>query len=80
MKLLNLTIARVDGPVFTGDVVSVALPGTDGDLELFANHEPFISPLRGGDIRIKKADGEVSTVTISSGTIEVSNNHATVLI
>ncbi len=80
MKLLNLTIARVDGPVFSGDVVSVALPATAGNMELFANHEPLISPLRAGEIRIKKADGEVETVTITSGTLEVSQNHATVLI
>lgn len=79
-KLLKLTIARVDGPVFQGDVVSVALPGTGGAMELFGNHEPLISPLKAGDIRIKKADGEVETVAISGGTLEVSQNHATVLI
>ncbi len=79
-KLLKLTIARVDGPVFQGDVVSVALPGTSGAMELLANHEALISPLRAGEIRIKKADGTVETIVVESGTLEVSNNHATVLI
>ncbi len=79
-KLLKLTIARVDGPVFSGDVVSVALPAAAGNMELFANHEPLISPLKAGEIRIKKIGGEVETVAITAGTLEVSNNHATILI
>lgn len=79
-KLLKLTIARVDGPVFQGDVVSVALPGTSGAMELLANHEALISPLRAGEIRIKQADGTVETIAVEAGTLEVSNNHATVLI
>ncbi len=79
-KLLKLTIARVDGLVFQGDVVSVALPGTSGAMELLANHEALISPLRAGEIRIKQADGTLETITVEAGTLEVSNNHATVLI
>jgi F-type H+-transporting ATPase subunit epsilon len=80
LKLLKLIIARVDGPVFSGNVVSVALPGTAGNFEVFANHEPLISPLRAGDIRIKKEGGEVETIAIVAGTLEVNNNHATVLV
>ncbi len=80
LKLLKLTIARVDGPVFQGQVVSVVLPGSAGTMELYANHEPLISPLRAGDIRIKKEGGEVETISITTGTLEVSGNHATVLI
>jgi F-type H+-transporting ATPase subunit epsilon len=79
-KLLTLTIARVDGPVFQGDVVSVVLPGTAGTMEILPHHEPLISPLRSGEVKIKKVGGEVETVAIESGTLEVSNNHATVLV
>ncbi len=79
-KLLKLTVTRVDGPVFDGEVVSVALPGAAGAMEIFANHESLISPLKAGDVKIKKNSGEVETVTITQGTLEISNNHATVLI
>ncbi len=78
--LLNLTISRVDGPVFDGAVVSVAVPGTAGQMELFAGHEPLISPLKAGEIRIKHQDGTVHVVTLKTGTIEVSDNHATILV
>ncbi len=79
-KLLKLTIARVDGPVFDGEVISVAVPGVAGDMELLAGHEALISPLKGGEVRIKKADGSIESFPLDSGTLEVSHNHATILI
>lgn len=79
-KLLKLTIARVDGPVFDGEVLSVAVPGVAGDMELLAGHEALISPLKSGEVRIKKADGSLEIFPLSTGTLEVSHNHATILI
>jgi F-type H+-transporting ATPase subunit epsilon len=79
-KLLKLTIARVDGSVFDGDVLSVAVPGTSGDMELLAGHEALISPLRSGEVRVKKADGTTEAFPLTAGTLEISNNHATILI
>lgn len=79
-NLLNLTITRVDGPVFDGQVVSVVVPGMDGMMELFAHHEPLISPVKGGEIRIKHEDGKTEMFPVQFGTLEVSDNHATILI
>ncbi len=79
-RLLKLTVARVDGPVFDGEVISVAVPGMAGDMELLAGHEALISPLKSGEVRIKKVDGTTETFSLISGTLEVSHNHATVLI
>lgn len=80
MKLLNLTIARVDMPVFDGEVVSVTVPGEAGEMTLLAHHTAIISPLKEGVITIKREDGEEETVSITSGTLEMSNNHVTILI
>ncbi len=79
-KLLKLTVSKVDSPVFDGEVVSVHLPGAAGEMEVMANHEPLITPLKAGVLTIKKADGEHEQHEIESGTLEISNNHATVLI
>ena len=78
-KLLNVTISRVDGAQFEGAAVSVHVPGVDGEMEILADHTALISPLRAGTITVKKTDGE-ETFEIESGTLEISNNHATVLI
>jgi F-type H+-transporting ATPase subunit epsilon len=79
-RLLQLTITRVDGPVFDGDVISVSVPGIVGDMELLAGHESLISPLKSGEVRVKKADGTKESFPLQSGTLEVSHNHATILI
>ncbi len=79
-NLLKLTVSKVDAPIFDGEVESVIVPGIDGEMEILAHHTALISPLKSGAITIKKAGGESETHEIESGTLEVSDNHATVLI
>ena len=79
-NLLKLTVSKVDAPVFDGEVVSVHVPGVEGEMEIMANHEPLISPLKKGTVTIKESDGSEQSHLIDSGTLEISNNHATILI
>lgn len=79
-KLLNLTISRVDGAVFSGEVVSVTVPGSEGEMTLLANHEPLISALKAGVVSYTATDGTTHTHDITSGTLEVRDNTATILI
>ncbi len=79
-KLLKLTISKVDAPVFDGDVVSVTVPGTEGEMTILADHTALISVLKSGVITVFKEDNSKETFDVTSGTLEISNNHATVLI
>lgn len=79
-KFLKLTIARVDGPVFDGEVVSVTLPGTEGEMTIMADHEPLVSALKAGTVTVRPATGDATSYELENGTIEVHDNHATVLI
>ena len=79
-KFLKLTIARVDGPVFDGEVVSVTLPGTEGEMTIMADHEPLVSALKAGSVTVRPATGDTTSYELQNGTVEVRNNHATVLI
>ncbi len=80
MKLLNLTISRVDAPVFDGDVVSVTVPGTEGEMTILADHTALISVLKAGVITVMTESGTKEIFETTTGTLEISNNHATVLI
>jgi len=80
MKLLQLTIARIDAPVFTGGVVSVTVPGTEGEMTLLADHEAIISALKEGIITYRLPDATAETISITQGTLEVRDNVATILI
>jgi F-type H+-transporting ATPase subunit epsilon len=79
-KTFNLTISRVDEPVFAGEAISVAVPGVAGDMVILAEHEPLISPLKAGTVRYTTADGSEHTIETTGGTLEVAHNHATVLL
>jgi F-type H+-transporting ATPase subunit epsilon len=79
-KTLKLNIARVDGSLFTGDVVSVTVPGTEGEMTLLPNHTPLVSALRAGTINVRLADGTEQTFSLESGTLEISQNQVTVLL
>ena len=76
---LRVTLARIDGPLFDGDAISVTVPGVEGEMTILPHHEDLISPLKKGVITVKTADGE-HFFEITKGTLEVSNNQATVLI
>lgn len=79
-KTLNLTIARVDAPVFAGEVASVTVPGSEGEMTLLADHTPLMSALKAGTITVRKADGSTEVFAVESGTLEVSQNQVTILL
>ncbi len=79
-QLLNLTISRVDGAVFDGAVESVRVPGIAGEMTVLGNHKPLISPLKAGTITITKEDKSSEEISIEGGTLEISNNRATILV
>jgi len=79
-KTLDLTIARVDAPVFSGAVVSVTVPGSEGEMTLLADHAPLMSALRAGTITVRKEDGTNEEFAVTTGTLEVSKNQVTILL
>ncbi len=80
MKLLNLTISRVDMPLFDGPVAFVTVPGLAGEMTIMADHAALISPLKAGTIVIRREDGEDESLQIETGTLEISHNQATILV
>lgn len=77
---LIVTVTKVDGPLFAGEVHFVTVPGAEGEMTVLKNHEPFISPLKKGTVTIETADGKRQTIEIEGGVLEVSGNQATLLV
>ena len=75
------TVASVDQTIFEGDVYSVTLPGVSGELTVMANHMPFISTLKKGEVKIRTGrNADLKTVPIRGGLLEVANNSVIVLV
>lgn len=79
--MFTLTVATVDTLLYQGEARSLTAPGAEGELTVLGSHEPFVTPLREGELVIRD-DGasEPTTISIQSGLLEVSANQATVLL
>ncbi|MDC3220257.1 ATP synthase F1 subunit epsilon [Flavobacteriales bacterium] len=75
---MNLEIVKPDENLFSGDVKSVHLPGSDGSFELLDNHAPLIATLKEGSIKVT-TDSKTETFEVKGGVVEVNNNKVIVL-
>jgi F-type H+-transporting ATPase subunit epsilon len=81
MKTFHLTIAKVGENLFDAEAVSATCPGASGEFTVLAHHEPFVSELKSGTVRVKDAEGKAHAFAVENkGVVEVSNNQATVLL
>lgn len=80
-KTFQLTIASVGENLFSGEALSLTVPGVEGVLTVMAGHEPFVTPLKEGVALVKAEEGEETSFTLQAGGIlEVSGGQATVLL
>lgn len=75
-----LTIASVGETRFDGPARSVTLPGTVGEFTILPHHEPIVTTLERGTIRVRDASGETQEFQIEAGVLECSANRAIVLL
>jgi len=80
-KHFHLTVAKVGENLFDADAEYVTLPGMEGEFTVLSNHEPFVSELKAGSVKIKDAEGKLHTLAVAdTGIAEISHNQATVLL
>ena len=72
--MLKLKIVSPERIEFEGEVVSVLVPGTMGQFEIFNNHAPIISSLDKGRVVYALSGDEKKSLDISGGFVEVQKN------
>lgn len=91
---MHLEIVSPEATLFTGEVTSVTVPGTDGEFQMLDNHAPIVSLLQKGIVKIKgnvkikeafkskfkqgKESNEI-LLAIQSGTLEMKDNKVIIL-
>lgn len=76
---MHLEIITPEKKIYSGEVNSVNLPGTDGSFGLLENHAPIISTLKEGDIKLVDKSNAEKTFKVNGGVIEMNNNKIIVL-
>jgi len=79
-KTFPVTVASVGETLFSEEARSVTAPGASGEFTALPHHEPFVSTLKAGTVRIVDGGGEVHEFPVKQGIFETSGATATVLL
>ena len=90
---MYLEIVTPEKVLLSAEVISVTVPGVEGEFQMLNNHEPIVSVLEEGDVKIegsftieedvqnqftKQADNKYH-LHIKGGVLEMKNNKAVIL-
>tara|TARA_Y100000739_G_C20453335_1_gene393292 strand:+ start:541 stop:774 length:234 start_codon:yes stop_codon:yes gene_type:complete len=75
---MTVEILTPDVVLYEGDATYVGLPGSDGSLGILNNHAALVTTLSDGEVIVRNENGE-QVFAVKGGTVEVLNNHVTVL-
>jgi F-type H+-transporting ATPase subunit epsilon len=78
-KTFKAQVLTPEGSRFSGDVISVSVPGASGSFQMLHNHAPIISSLDVGRVDIQKSDNTTLTYAVSGGFVEMNDNEVTLL-
>lgn len=79
METLKLDIVTPEGKIFSNDVKSVTLPGSEGEFGVLPGHIGVVTTLNSGVIEIEKKDGKREIVAINWGYAKVDETSVDVL-
>jgi len=72
-------ILTLEEVLFSKEAKSVVVPGESGTFEMLDNHAPIISILKKGTIKITDTNNQKTSIELTGGSIEMSNNKVTIL-
>ena len=80
MDKLKLEILTPNGEIFNDDVVSVTLPGEEGEFGVLPHHASLSTLLEAGVIDIEKDDKSIESILINWGVVQVDEAKVIVLV
>ncbi len=76
---MNLEIITPDRKLFSGEIKSVIVPGSEGALGILNRHAPMVASLKAGKCKVTDLTNAVLEFEIKGGVVEVSNNKVIIL-
>ena len=77
MKQFTLTVASPDGELYRGEVLSVSLRGSEGDLAIMAGHIPFVTSVVRSKCTLWLEDGGKRSAQTEGGLLSVGSDGTT---
>ena len=79
MAAFNFELVSPEKLLFSGDVESVVVPGTEGDFQVFKDHAPVMSTLKPGIVAVDENGSSQMRLFVRGGFAEVSASGLTIL-
>ena len=83
MSTLECKIVTPTSELSSGEASFVALPASEGEMGVFEKHEPVVTTLSAGTVRVTPAEGsdsgEVERFCVDGGYAQIDGAHVTVL-
>ncbi|MFL5753276.1 MAG: ATP synthase F1 subunit epsilon [Bacteroidia bacterium] len=76
---MKLEIITPDKKLFEGNVKSLVVPGSEGQLGILNNHAPMIASLKKGIVKVTDEQAQVQKFEIKGGVVEVLKNNVILL-
>ncbi len=77
---MNISVLSPEKEIFKGTITSVTVPGVEGRFQVLNNHAALVGALVEGPVVIQRTDGQVVTMRIKRGFIEVLHNDIALLV
>jgi len=80
MDKFKLEILTPNGEIFNDEVVSVVLPGSEGEFGVLAGHASLTTLLEAGVVDVEKEDKSVESIVINWGVVQVDEEKVIILV
>ena len=78
MATLRLEIVTPEAKIYSEEVDTVLLPGSEGEIGALPEHMPLLTALSAGELRVTK-DGQESVLAVGEGFVEITPTSISVL-
>ena len=79
MSLMQVEVVSNEQQIFSGEASFVVVPTLNGELGIYPRHEPVMSLVRPGALRLTVPDSAEEVVAVSGGVLEVLPHKITIL-
>jgi F-type H+-transporting ATPase subunit epsilon len=79
MSELNVSVVAVDRKIWVGAAKSIVAKTTEGEIGIMPGHEPMLSLLVDGLVRIEPVDGEKVVVAVHGGFAAMDTDNVRIL-
>lgn len=76
---IQLYLLSPEKNLYSGEVLSIIVPGEEGSLGIYPNHAPLVAAMGVGILQIRLVDGKILRFAVDGGFVEVKKGIVNIL-